>query len=43
MEVEELLELFADSEKKDWESDREYYFALFEMIEDKLEEKGISL
>jgi len=43
MEVEELLEEFSKSDRNKWESDREYYFALFKAIEEKLEEKGMDL
>ena len=43
MEVEELLEEFSKSDRNKWESDREYYFALFQTIEEKLEEKWIDL
>lgn len=43
MEVEELLDVFGISDKNNWESEREYYFALFQAIEDKLEEKGVHL
>jgi len=39
MEVEELLEEFSKSNRNNWESDREHYFALFQTIEEKLEEK----
>lgn len=43
MNVEELLEELMRSEQVNWWQDREYYYALFEVIEDKLEQKGIDL
>lgn len=43
MWVKELLWIFQNTCKKQWDQDREYYFALFEVIEDKLEERGIDL
>lgn len=43
MIVEELLEIFTGSSKSDWQGDISYFFALFEVIEKKLEEKGINL
>lgn len=43
MQVEELLDMFNESNKLHWDEDREYYYALFNIIEDKLKEKGIYL
>ena len=43
MEVEGLLEIFNKTDKSAWEQDREYFYALFNIIEDKLKEKGIDL
>lgn len=41
--IQELLWIFENTYRKQWDRDKEYYFAMFEAIEDKLEQIGIDL
>lgn len=43
MQIEELLEIFSESSMSMWDADREYYYALYKTIEEKLEEKWVNL